>query len=182
MPISKQQLWFLVFAFVFVLMFGLLCCGKTDLDLGMLVVLVLSAGLLLGLSLGVTGILVRLRPSFRPFFAPLNLGLLLLIMLALSGYFYQRIYFPEEFDHVKAYVALAVPALHDYASEHGRYPDSLSQINLALPIPAGLEYERIVNPSFSHIPSSEPSPGKDFYSINFKDALLCSNGQWFVDP
>jgi len=182
MPTRSQDRWAVILFLAFVLMIVTLGCGRTDLDLAMLVVMFIGSIVLMVTSLAITGLIARFYVPFRPHFAPTNLGLLLLLMLTSIGYFCERTTFPGQFERVKAYVVLAVPALNDYASKNGHYPDSLSQLNLTPPIPAGLQYEHIVNPSFDRIPSSEAGPSKDFYSINFKDALLCSNGQWFVDP
>jgi len=182
MPTTRQRIWAIAFTLTFALTVGMFGYAAQDLDIGlMILVLIPGSILLMALVAAVTGSIAWLYRPFRRSFVPINLGLLLLLMLAWSRYFYERTKFPEEFEQVKTYVTVAVPALHDYHTAHGLYPDSLSQLHLPIPVPDGLKYEHKINPEQNFDPSCDVGPGNDVYSINFQEAHLCIDGHWFVD-
>jgi len=181
MPTTRQRLWAFVFILTFALMVGMFGYAAQDVDYLMFFAFLTLAAILVGVSLALTGLVTWRYRSFRRFFAPINLGLLFILMLAFTRYFYERSKFPAEFENAKAYATLAVPALNHYHSQHGLYPDSLDQLGLQMPTPDGLYYAHIVNPKDDDIASCEEGPGNDVYSIEFKEALLCPDGHWFID-
>jgi hypothetical protein len=182
MPTTRQRIWAYASILVFGLTVGMFGFAAQDLDYGMLIIIMIPAAILLmGASMAITGLSAWLYRPSRRFFWPINLGLMLVLMLAFSWYFYERMKFPGEFEQVKAYVALAVPALHDYHSQHGKYPDSLAQLSLSVPIPSGLQYQRFVDPGINIAPSCMEGPGSDVYCINFEEAHLDPDGGWFLD-
>jgi len=182
MPTTRQRIWAYLSILIFALTVGMFGYSAQTLDYGMLVIVLIPGTILLmGLSLAITSLAAWLYRPFGRFFWPFNLGLLLILMLVFSCYFYERTKFPEEFARVKAYVALAVPALHNYHSQHGKYPDSLAQLSLSVPIPVGLEYQRFVDPGINIAPSCMEGPGNDVYCINFEEAHLDPDGGWFLD-
>ncbi len=182
MSTTRQRIWAIVFILTFALTVGMFGYAARNLDIGLMILILIPASLLLtGLCAAVTGLVAWLYRPFRRFFAPINLCLLLLLMLAWSNYFYERTKFPEEFERVKRYVAVAVPALHDYHTAHGLYPDSLSQLDLPIAVPDGLDYQHKINAGENFAASCNVGAGNDVYSINFQEAFLCPDGHWFVD-
>jgi hypothetical protein len=182
MPTARQRLWAIVFILAFALTVVMFGWAAQDLDIGMLIIVLIPGSILImGLSAAATGLVAWLYRPFRRFFAPINLGLLLLVMLAWSRYFYERTKFPEEFEQVKAYVTIVSPALETYYGQHGHYPDSLNQLGLSAPIPSGLVYQHILHATDNWAPSCYTRAGGEIYTIDFEEAHLCPDGNWFVD-
>ena len=136
------------------------------------IVMLLVGGLIFSISVFATGITTYLWKPARRYFLTVNFCVLLLLLLAYAGHLYERGLFRVGFDQAQSYMAVARPALDEYKSDHGHYPDSLQRVDLNLRPPSGMTYVRNFDPTH---------PLDEGYSVTFSDAIYCPDGKWFID-
>ena len=96
-------------------------------------------------------------------------------MLTFAFYLFSRASFPEELREVKAYVAKADPALESCYQQHGQYPTTLDQLNLAVRPPSELRYIRLLDRDHKWV-GTFTRRGDEIYVIWFSNAEYEGNG------
>ena len=74
---------------------------------------------------------MRINKLRRRYGTALIFFLLAIIILAMVG----KSYFEDRFNDTQSYLELLIPALDEYKSEHGVYPNSLAQVNVETSLP-----------------------------------------------
>jgi hypothetical protein len=180
MQLKSYAKWVMMFAFALVgtLAIGWYVCES--LDFGFIIIVMFPFGAFLAFVMALISCgMAWFVPRLRRYLLPINFGFLLILILLFNYYLFRQAWWPQDFERVKAYVAVADPALKKYHKKHGHFPDSLDQLGLNTPIPPGLQYIHFYDRNNEWLASGRV--GYEIYQIHYYQAEYCGNGQWFVD-
>jgi hypothetical protein len=173
--------WAILFTLAITITLAVTWYVRESLDYGFIVIVVFPFGALLMLVIALLSCVIAwLAPRLRPCLVPTNLSFLIVLTLCFATYLFRQAWWPQDFEQVKAYVAVAAPALEKYYEKHGHYPDSINQLGLDIRVPPGLGYTHLYD---SNHEWSSPTRriGDEIYLIQYYQAEYCGDGQWFVD-